>query len=620
LSDATAASREGVRDYDLYLRTGSGFKFVWRIADHGIRLGPDRLSWTTGGVRHEAGFGDIKEIHLTSGGRTSVGGDSMLPMMRQVAQREAMSMSVCRIIVRGGDQLQVCDASANGLPDAARSVRYGEFVVRLHERLAATPAADRTAFGGGYSLVRYRILMVALCLMGLLLLGALVAAIAGSGHTRVFALAGAAITFWFQWKLTLANAPQAYDPADVPAELLPAPVVRRPLPRSGPARPRVRAIAFALPAIPRRYAAWIGAGLGGLIVLMILLSAGISETVTMFEPDGARHVFAAIEAAAGESLRLRRLDVTPTELHLTTEATRSHVDRQGLMSNIETWTGSRKTLFGRYAWDSASGPDKAPAEMPGDEMSSHPFAVRSADLSGLPQLARDAVQRAGLEDPGEAQEMTLIDSAPRKLDGSGAGWRWTVRVASARESAEIFFDGKGQFTGADLAGTLRVERQNLLAGGQDFSDLLHALRTKAGEDTPLSFIRVTAKKILLRAEDKQFEADILGVSENSSATFFCRASRDLLADRFRFDAVDWTLLRTITDRASQAATLPRPVVVAVAVSAPGDRNAPLGQVRDAEVQWAVDLRGYDGAFERATFDRKGKLVGVQPWDDKHGCE
>jgi hypothetical protein len=56
------------------------------------------------------------------------------------------------------------------------------------------------------------------------------------------------------------------------------------------------------------------------------------------------------------------------------------------------------------------------------------------------------------------------------------------------------------------------------------------------------------------------------------------------------------------------------------VSAPGDRNAPLGQVRDAEVQWAVDLRGYDGAFERATFDRKGKLVGVQPWDDKHGCE
>jgi hypothetical protein len=356
-------------------------------------------------------------------------------------------------------------------------------------------------------------------------------------------------------------------------------------------------------------------------VVALIFSAGTSETGTLFQPEEARRLFAAIEAQVGAQLRLLRLDLTPTTLTLTTEALRDHVDRQGLMSNIETWTASRKVLFGSHAWDSVSGPQQEPARQVGDEVSSHPFALRPRDIPDLQQLGRDAVQRAALEDPAEPREMTLLDRAPQTLDGKGGGMRWAVQVGSARENAQIFFDGKGQYTGADLAGTLRVRNRNLIAGGPDFTDLLRTLRANVGEDVPLAFLRVTPKEILLRTDDTQFHADILGVSENSAGNIFCQGMPDMLAGRFNFASVDWTLLPTIADKARKAVTLPQPVVVAVALSVPSDNNMMMmRQVRTADLRWAVDLQSGYATYARATFDRAGTLIGVQPWDDRHACE
>jgi len=625
LSDPAAPDPGGALNFDLYLRAGGGFKLVWQIADHGIRLRRDGLSWTIGGERREAGFGGIAEIHLTSGGGTTAGGgDSPYPMMRQIVQRQSTNMSVCRIMFRDGGQLQVYGGAASGLPDAQHSVHYSEFVVRLHERLAAVPAGDAIAFGGGYSLVRYRVLVVALGVMGLMLLGALVATLAGAGTRRAFVLAAASISFWFQWKMVQANAPQTYDPAHVPDELLPAPVARNPPPpRVGATgtRPQVGRLGSVFPTIPLSYLALAGGGLGAVALIALLVGAGTSEAVIAFQPDAARRLLAAIEAQAGGQLRLRRLDLTPTTLTLTTEALQDHVDRQGLMSNIESWTASHKMLFGSNAWDSVSGPEKEPALQIGEEVSSHPFVVRPQDIPDLTRMARDAVQRAALEDPAEPRQMTLLDRAPQTLDGKGGGLHWAVQVTSAQENAEIFFDGNAQYVGADLAGTLRVRNRNLIAGGPDFTDLLHALRTKVGDEAPLAFLRVTQREIMLRTDDTQFKADIQGVSENGTGTIFCHGIQDMMAGRFEFASIDWTLLPTITERAREAVTLPQPIiVVAVALSVPSDNMMTMRRVRAADLRWAVNLRSGLATYARATFDRAGTLISVQPWDDRHACE
>ena len=600
--------------YDLYLRTNR--RFVFRLADHGVRLFGDRLGWTVDGARREAPLADIIDIHLTRGGGIVSGGDAALPLMRLLVQQRSVYVSVCRIGFRDGSSLDVLDGDASGLSDPARSGPYSEFVVRLHERLARMRHASIT-FAAGFSLFRFRVLLVLTGVLGLMDLAALVALFIGGGVKHVFLVAGATIWFWFQWRMVWSNAPRRYDPAAVPATFLPTEVERAlPPPRSAAAMDdgAAGALAIAWPTLSRR---WLWAlpvpaliAIGGIVWL-----AATGESADMFEPGRAQQAFAAIEREADETLHIRRLDVVPRALTVAVEASRSHADAQGLLSHMETWTVTHATLFSGWRdWDSVSGPHRADSMPVLEEAASKAFALRPRDLPDLSELGRIALEQAGIEG-ATVRQMTLVHHVAFYPVAGEDPLRWTVRVGSLRESSELTFDHNGRYAGADRRETLRARNLDLLGGGQDFDDIVSGIRAKIGDGPVLAFARITPKEILIRTDDKQYEANLDGVADKTPPGFLCHVTSDMTTGRFSLGSVDWSLLAALQERAREAAPIPGARITAIALSAP--EPGPAGQA--PAPQWAVEARSGD-RLVRVVFDRTGALLGVRAWSDQNNCD
>jgi len=91
----------------------------------------------------------------------------------------------------------------------------------LHGRLAAREDA-RTAFTAGVSEARYRFGKVVVALAGLLLIVTpTVLLLMIRDLTMAWALCAGVLLLWPVFRVMRANAPRAYDPRQVPAELMP---------------------------------------------------------------------------------------------------------------------------------------------------------------------------------------------------------------------------------------------------------------------------------------------------------------------------------------------------------------------------------------------------------------
>lgn len=617
MSEAADASAPAL-DFDLYVSTGPA-RLVWNFRDHKVTLVDDRIVWTVDGRPVEAKLDDIAEIHLTAGGGV-MSGDGSPAYMRVVAGRQRPYPSFCRIHLRNGGLLRVMDAGSSGLGDADRAKAYSEFVVRLHERLSARPRGPIT-LSAGYSPVRYRILQVALGLMGLLTLGALIALILGERPRHFLALIAGMVAFGFQVAMVRRNAPQGYDLAHVPEGVLPArvphhagtgpghgaakPPLPRPAlrPRAAPAALDTRMIWAAVAVVGLAVAAWIG------------WEAGIAETARMFEPGEAQRALAAIEAKAGGPLRLRRLNLTPRALVLTVEAQASHVDRQGLISRTQTWTVTHATFYSGWSeWDEVSGPDKADA-LPGlTEATTKVFTLRPADLADLTPVEKAAIEHTGLASRGSVTDMTLTLHDDINPIAGRDPLRWLVGVATPDESAEIVLDRNGGYIDGDFSNTRRVRDLDLLSDGKALNDILAALHSKIG-DASVGFLRVTPKTVDVRTEDKRYVADLQGIVDRTPAFFYCHATMDILAGRFVLDGITGAAVKSVLERARDAARRPQGGVEAVSLAMPPmtmDRPPP-GPL------WTVVFE--DAAVRTSViFARTGELLRIDENTKQNVCD
>jgi hypothetical protein len=355
---------------------------------------------------------------------------------------------------------------------------------------------------------------------------------------------------------------------------------------------------------------WLLPAPGLAVVAALIWAVGTNETATMFEPDAARRALIALEQHAGEVPHFRSLEVTPRMLSAAVETTRTHADSQGLASRIETWRITHVTLFsGWREWERVSGPRRADGLPVLQEAMTKPFVLRPRELPDLGRMAREAVEHAGFEN-SSVQRMSLVDHDPINPTLGQASLRWTVHVASPRESAEVVFDHAGHYAGADLAGTLHRRNLDLLGAGNDFDATLRAIRVAIGDGPVIAFMRITPKQIVMRTDSKQYEADDQGVVDKTPQAFFCHMTTDVMTGRFALAAVDRTLLASLQERAREAAPMPVTQIVAIVLSpAAGARG----------LTWSVEARSGGKVF-RVLFDAGGTLLGVRAWDERQSCE
>lgn len=201
---ASTTPPESPQAYDVYFAAAAGFRLYWRNPNHGIAIGAHGLNFTIDGKPRAAGWSDIAAVHL------------------QIAALGNADTTIeqCRIGFTDGSAIVVSNASSSGLPDAAQTPVYRDFVRGLHARLARRPGAA-TRFSAGMAPWRYRTLLVTLIVAALLFVVTPIglALVTGDWHGLILGATGVALV-WPLTALWLKSAPRDYAPDRLPAELL----------------------------------------------------------------------------------------------------------------------------------------------------------------------------------------------------------------------------------------------------------------------------------------------------------------------------------------------------------------------------------------------------------------
>lgn len=204
-SPAARADPSGAQTYDVYfVVTGGGFRIHWRNPNHGLTVDADGLAFTADGSPRRAAWTDIAAVHL-----------------QVAALGNAQNIiDQCKIEFADGSAIVVSNAAASGLPSAAQTPVYRDFVRALHAHLAGR-ADGTTRFTAGMSPVRYKALLVTLVVAGLFFIATPLVLMLVTGDWTALYIAGGGVFLLFPFIGFLAkSAPRAYTPDALPDELL----------------------------------------------------------------------------------------------------------------------------------------------------------------------------------------------------------------------------------------------------------------------------------------------------------------------------------------------------------------------------------------------------------------
>lgn len=193
------------RTHDVFFTTSARPSFM-HATNCGVTLAADHIAWTFDGKGDAAPFKNIVEVCL----QTGAGGHRFV--------------RICQITFADRYQLMVTNGNAFAVPTEAQRAAYRGFMRDLHGRLAAHAAVrDRPPieFKAGFTARLHRRLTVRVVLWILVFVGAPLAAFLMTGDAMPFVLlVGALVVGTIFWRLTHANAPRTYDPAELPRDLL----------------------------------------------------------------------------------------------------------------------------------------------------------------------------------------------------------------------------------------------------------------------------------------------------------------------------------------------------------------------------------------------------------------
>src|SRR5579871_110020 len=224
--------------------------------------------------------------------------------------------------------------------------------------------------------------------------------------------------------------------------------------------------------------------LGG---MLLLFAGGRAQASFLDETADFRPAIAALRAAIGDHPRVLKIEVEADSVAVEAQDphNRNHVDRwrYGVI-NLRLFSVKR-----------VSGPEAVTLQLVNPDLEANLFDLDTVDFSAAPKLIREAIARARLQDAAAVTRMTIERLTFILPSPSSGDVRWTVRVDSGREHAEIHANAKGAIVGADLGATQRAQTLNLLAEPALAADAAAAFRAGVDGGAVLTAVRIDAKSV-----------------------------------------------------------------------------------------------------------------------------
>lgn len=299
----------------------------------------------------------------------------------------------------------------------------------------------------------------------------------------------------------------------------------------------------------------------------------------------------------GELPPISKLEITKDRITVWTQG-------KAAAYHTDEWVISRFKLLALDS-DTIAGPQPTQGDGIVARQEGSFFDFKDAAFDRLDAMIGAATGMAQLEDRASVASITLsrtIGILPEPHYGEP---RWTIQLATPRESATVYAGLDGTIIGADLANTFRAERLNLLADDEWPADEAQADLAAAIGDRQITELRIYdtylyAEALISAEQLRDYSWKLGGVSAGLTVPYFSFGD----TAPFALSELDLTRLPEVKRKALGAFDSPGATITYMSAEKPTDRpSAP-------EVLWRVDLRQADGAEGKVLLDAGAEVVEV----------
>jgi len=346
-------------------------------------------------------------------------------------------------------------------------------------------------------------------------------------------------------------------------------------------------------------------------MLTLLFAAGSAQASFLDDPADFAAALSALRGAIGDHPRVLKIEVAADGVVIEAQDPRNprHVDRwrYGTVTNLKIFSSKRLT-----------GPQPVDLQLVNPDLEANLFDLDAVDLSAAAQLVRAAVARARLQDAAAVTRMTIERRTFILPKPSSGDIRWTVRVDSGREHADVHADARGAIVGADLSATQRARTLDLVAEPGLAADAAAAFRASASAGPVLTAVSIEPKSVSFRTNMRDQSMARLGFNMPATATYTWDLSGlqrllgaiDVNAQMgrsgpapFSVDDVDWSILaRLAQDALARAAPRAKVTRLTIAMSS----EQPGGPA----LAWTVEITEPSGEVTAVVADPKGAIQRV----------
>jgi hypothetical protein len=346
--------------------------------------------------------------------------------------------------------------------------------------------------------------------------------------------------------------------------------------------------------------------------LTLLFAGGSAEASFLDDNADFGGAIAAFRTAIGDHPRVLKIEVEADGVAVEAQdpRNRNHVDR---------WRYGTVSYLGFFPVKRLSGPQAVAPQLINPDLEANLFDLDAVDFSVAPKLIRDAVTRARLQDAATVTRMAIERRTFILPKPSSGDVRWTVRVDSGREHAEVYADARGAIVGADLSATQRAKTLNLLDEPGLAADAAATFRASVDAGKVLTAVSIDAKTVSFSTNMRDQSMARLGVGMPATASYTWDLNGlqqrlgaiDVNAQMgrsgpapFGVDDVSWTILAQLEQNALARAALPRARVTRLRVEMSSE------QPGGPALTWTVELTEPGGEVTSVVSDPKGAIQRV----------
>ena len=276
-----------------------------------------------------------------------------------------------------------------------------------------------------------------------------------------------------------------------------------------------------------------------------------TSTKSLFDANVAQEAAKKVAAKLKPPVRVLSIEITPSSLVL-------QAQDPSKPTHVDSYTYSVPSgMLGAFGADWVSGPEPVELNLINAKLEENLFNLDDVDLSRVAETAREAVERAALEDAGEVKSIRIQRRLYLLPAAHSGGVEWSLAISSGRESAGAIADAKGRIERMDLSQTRRAQTLNLLADGPRVAEGFARIREFFGPGAVLKRARISRGDISVIARKSgqppqsaaAYRWNLNGLAESLEPLIAMPGKESHEEDFFAVDEPAWSKLTKLTAEA-----------------------------------------------------------------------